>query len=68
MDGITFELTTEGKDRFLVIKAKLPNKKDAETSTSGKSLVYASTKGNANTGVKVDGADLIVGLNAYVKK
>lgn len=66
MDKPTFELTTEGKDAFLVIKCKLPKK--GEPSASGKSELYASTRGNFNTGLAVGGKDLIVGLNAYTKK
>lgn len=63
-----FELKTEGKETFLIIRAKLPaSKKDVELSKSGKSMVYASTNGNVNTGLKINGADLIVGLNAYTK-
>ena len=66
MENPTFELTTEGKDAFLTIKCKLPKK--AEESKSGKSLLHASTNGNLNTGLKIGGKDLIVGLNAYTKK
>ena len=66
MKSPTFELVTEGKDNFLVIKCELPKK--ADTSKSGKSLLYASTNGNLNTGLKIQGSDLIVGLNAYTKK
>ncbi len=62
---IKFE--TEGKDTYLIIKAKMPNKKDVEKSKSGKSLIYASTNGNMNSGLKINGGDLIVGLNAYTK-
>ncbi len=63
-----FELETKGKDTFLIITCKLPaTKKDVETSKSGKSMIYASTNGNLNTGLKMNGADLIVGLNAYTK-
>ncbi len=68
MENMEFELKTEGKETFLIIKAKMPAaKKDVVTSKSGKSQVYASTKGNVNTGLKINGADLIVGLNAYTK-
>lgn len=68
MENLSWELKTEGKDTFLVIKAKLPsNKKDVEPSKSGKSLIYASTNGNMNSGLKVNGSDLIIGLNAYTK-
>lgn len=68
MENPTFELKTEGKDTFLIIRAKLPaTKKDVEPSKSGKSLMYATTNGNMNTGLKIGGSDLIVGLNAYTK-
>jgi len=68
MDNLNFELKTEGKDTFLIIRAKLPaSKKEVEPSKSGKSLIYASTNGNTNTGLRVNGSDLIVGLNAYTK-
>lgn len=68
MENLKMELKTEGKDTYLVIQAKLPNaKKDVPASKSGKSLIYASTNGNMNTGLKVNGSDLIVGLNVYTK-
>jgi len=68
MDNINIELKAEGKDTFLIIKAKMPTaKKDVAASKSGKSLIYASTNGNLNTGLKINGSDLIVGLNAYTK-
>lgn len=66
MEKPTFELQTEGKENFLVIKCKLPKK--AEASKSGKSELHASTEGNFNTGLKIGGKDLIVGLNAYTKR
>lgn len=36
-------------------------------SASGKTLVVASTRGNAVTDVLVDGKPVTVGLNAYIK-
>lgn len=36
-------------------------------STSGKTLVVASTRGNVTTGAMVDGKPVVVGLNAYIK-
>lgn len=66
MDDLTFELKTEGKEKLLVITCKLPAK--PEPSKSGKSLLHASSNGNLNTGLKIGGSDLIVGLNAYTKK
>lgn len=65
---LTYELKVEGKDTFLIIKAKLPpGKKDITPSKSGKSLMYATTNGNLNTGLKINGSDLILGMNAYTK-
>ena len=34
-------------------------------SSSGKTLVVASTRGNQKTGVQIDGNDLYLGVNAY---
>lgn len=34
-------------------------------SSSGKTLVVASTRGNQETAVQIDGKDLYLGLNAY---
>ena len=36
-------------------------------SSSGKTLVVASTRGNTVTDVEVDGKPVIIGLNAYIK-
>jgi len=36
-------------------------------SASGKTLVVASTRGNAVTDVMVDGKPVTIGLNAYIK-
>ena len=68
MENPKFEMVQEGKETVLVIKCKLPMKKgEAEKSKSGKSLLFPSTNGNLNTGIKIQGNDLIVGLNAYTK-
>jgi hypothetical protein len=37
-------------------------------STSGKTLVIASTHGNKVTEAKVNGKSVVVGLNAYIPK
>ena len=47
----------------LVLKLQEPT-----PSASGKTLVVASTHGNVPAGVKVNGHDVIVGVNAYIKK
>lgn len=68
MENPKFEMKNEGKDTVLVITCKLPMKKgEAEKSKSGKSLLFASTNGNMNTGLLINGTALIVGLNAYTK-
>lgn len=36
-------------------------------SASGKSNVHASTRGNAETEIEVNGRTLVLGLNAYTK-
>lgn len=36
-------------------------------SASGKTLVVASTRGNAVTNVEVEGKPVTIGLNAYIK-
>ena len=53
----------EGKN--LVIT--LPINKPLKPSTSGKSLVVASTNGNKETEVEVEGKRVVVGVNAYIK-
>ena len=37
-------------------------------SASGKTLVVASTRGNAKTDAQIDGKTLVVGVNAYIAK
>lgn len=38
----------------------------ATPSSTGKTLVVASTRGNQKSGVQIDGKDVFVGVNAYV--
>ena len=54
-------VTREGDT--LVIRIAI---KAATPSSSGKTLVVASTRGNQKTAVQIDGKDLYLGLNAYV--
>lgn len=56
--------TIEGKD--LVIR--IPMAATLEPSASGKTLVVASTRGNATTDLKVEGKNVVIGLNAYIKR
>jgi hypothetical protein len=58
------KLTAAFEDGFLVIR--VPMNPTPVRSASGKTLVVASTHGNKQTEVEVDGKPVIVGLNAYV--
>jgi hypothetical protein len=58
------KLTATIEDGFLVIR--VPLNPPPVRSASGKTLVVASTHGNKQTEVQVDGKRVIVGLNAYV--
>jgi len=49
----------------LVIRIPLEKPKP---SSSGKTLIVASTGGNVQTDVEVNGKPVFVGLNAYIKK
>lgn len=46
---------------------RIPLNKTPEKSASGKTLVVASSHGNKVTDVKVDGKEVTVGVNAYIK-
>jgi hypothetical protein len=37
-------------------------------SSSGKTLVVATSSGNKTTDAKIDGKEVVVGVNAYIKK
>jgi len=47
----------------LVLKLQAPT-----PSASGKTLVVATTHGNVPVGVKLNGQDVVVGVNAYIRK
>lgn len=54
-------VTREGDTLMIRIPITAPT-----PSSSGKTLVIASTRGNQKTGVQIDGKDVYVGVNAYV--
>ena len=58
-------MEVEIKDGKLVISIEL---QEPTPSTSGKTLVVATTRGNVPTGVLINNNELILGLNAYIKK
>ena len=57
--------TTEIKDGKLIIAIDL---EEPKPSASGKTLVVASTRGNAKTTVEIQGQPVVIGVNAYIKK
>ena len=52
------------KDSKLLIEIEL---QEPTPSSSGKTLVVASTHGNMVTSAMIDGKPVIIGLNAYIK-
>ena len=57
-------MKVEIKDKKLYIEIDL----EAPTpSSSGKTLVVASTRGNTVTTAEINGKPLTIGLNAYIK-
>jgi hypothetical protein len=61
---LTMALNVEIKDNKLFIEIDLEK---PTPSSSGKTLVVASTHGNIVTTAQVDGKPVIIGLNAYIK-
>lgn len=57
------KVTIEGKE--LVIRIPMC---DPRPSSSGKTLVVATSSGNVTTTAIVNGQPVIIGLNAYIKK
>ena len=57
-------MKVEIKDNKLYIEIDLQT---PTPSTSGKTLVVASTRGNTVTSAMVDGKPVTIGLNAYIK-
>jgi len=58
-------VTAKIEDGYLVVR--VPMNPVPVTSASGKSKVVASTHGNKVTDLMVDGKQVIIGLNAYIK-
>ena len=58
------KVTVEGGE--LVIR--IPMRKEPTPSSSGKTLILATSGGNVKTEVSVFGKPVFVGLNAYVSK
>jgi len=58
-------LKAELKDGKLIIEI---DTQEPEPSKTGKTLTIASTRGNQVTPIMVHGRELIIGLNAYIKR
>ena len=59
------EVVIDAKAKTLTLVLDL---EEPTPSASGKTLVVASTRGNARTDAQVNGKTLVVGVNAYVAK
>ena len=64
IDRTAGEMTVEVRDGKLCIEIEM---QEPAASASGKTLVVASSRGNAVTTATVDGKPIIIGLNAYIK-
>jgi hypothetical protein len=58
------QLTATIEDGFLVIK--VPMNPTPVRSATGKTLVVASSHGNKQTELEIEGKRVIVGVNAYI--
>ena len=56
--------TAKIEDGCLVLRLRLQK---PTPSASGKTLVVASTRGNRETEARVDGRQIVVGVNAYLR-
>jgi hypothetical protein len=59
------QVIVDEKAKILTIVLDL---EEPTPSASGKTLVVASTRGNARTDAQVNGKTLVVGVNAYIAK
>lgn len=60
-------LKTELRNGNLILSIPVNDAKDLPLSTTGKTLIVASTHGNIPTPVMVNGQPLVVSINAYIK-
>ena len=56
------KVTVKGTTMVIEIEMQQPT-----PSASGKTLVVASTHGNQKAGVQINGKEVTVGINAYIK-
>ena len=60
---MAMKVEIKGNKLFIEIDLEKPT-----PSSSGKTLVVASTHGNTVTAAEVDGKPITIGLNAYIKR
>jgi hypothetical protein len=65
MSATPKKLTAAIEDGFLVIK--VPMNSTPVRSATGKTMVVASSHGNKETEVQVEGQPVIVGVTAYIR-
>ncbi len=65
MTATATKLTATIEDGYLIIR--LPLNVTPTPSSSGKTLVVASSHGNKPTELEINGKPVIVGVNAYVR-
>lgn len=54
------------KDRIMFIE--LPLNESPKLSATGKTYVVATTHGNVQANVEVEGKPVIIGINAYIRR
>lgn len=60
--GMTVKLSDDQKAIIITLPVEKPT-----ASSSGKTLVVASSHGNQASGINLNGKAVIIGVNAYVK-
>jgi len=60
-------LKAELRNGNLILSIPVNDAKDLPLSTTGKTLIVASTHGNIPTPVMVNGQPLVISINAYIK-
>ena len=61
---MTLKVTVDDKKKILIIE--LPYEDNPRPSSSGKSMIVATTRGSVQTMTKFQGKNLTVGVNVYI--
>jgi hypothetical protein len=65
MAAVSAKVEGTGKNKELVIRVPM---QEASQSSSGKSMVVATTRGSVETEAEVDGKPVVVSVNAFYYK